>query len=346
MNTAAIPYNRAVSRCVRSSRAWRERSGATLYSSTERLLVPSSHNRRASSPVVAAREHFDERCTPRPSGFRAFLAQPSGVIVSRGRRASGSTNAVLLDRAVSGPSSHGRLALSSVVAARERLDERCTPRPSGFRAFLAQPSGVIVSRGGAAAARRSLYSSSERLPGLPRSTVLRHRQSWRRASGSANAVFLVRAAPGLASSSVVAAARAAWTNAVFLVRAAPVPGVAISRGRRAGGSANAVFLVRAASPRVASDARAVRRTLYSSSERFPPPSSAVPAGATFLNTPVDRLHTLDTIRLHGGRSCARNPRELRVRSGAPSGRRCELRLLPGRWRAARSWSRSRSPRSR
>ena len=226
VNTAAIPYNRAVSRCVRSSRAWRERSRVTLYSATERLLVSSSH---------------------------------------------------------------GRLALSSVVAPRERLDERCTPRPSGFRAFLAQPSGVIVSRG-------------------------------RCASGSA--------------------------NAVFLVRAAPVPGVLVSRGRRAGGSTNAVFRLRAASTRVASDARAVRRTLYSSSERFPPPSSAVPAGATFLNTPVDRPHTLDTIRLHGGRSCARNPRELRVRSGAPSGRRCELRLLSERWRAARRWSRSRSPRSR
>ena len=231
VNTAAIPYNRAVSRCVRSSRAWRERSRATLYSATERLLVSSSH---------------------------------------------------------------GRLALSSVVGPRERLDERCTPRPSGFRAFLAQPSGVIVSRGDAAAARRTLYSSTERFPCLPRATVWRHRQSWRRASGSANAVFLVRAA----------------------------------------------------SPRVASDARAVRRTLYSSSERFPPPSSAVPAGATFLNTPVDRQHTLDTIRLHGGTSCARNPGELRVRSGAPSGRRCELRLLSERWRAARRWSRSRSPRSR
>ena len=112
MNTAAIPYNRAVSRCVRSSRAWRERSRATLYSATERLLVSSSH---------------------------------------------------------------GRLALSSVVAPRERLDERCTPQPSGFRAFLAQPSGVIVSRGGARAVLPTLYSSSERLHRALRTTRERSR---------------------------------------------------------------------------------------------------------------------------------------------------------------------------
>ena len=177
MNTAAIPYNRAVSRCVRSSRAWRERSRATLYSATERLLVSSSH---------------------------------------------------------------GRLALSSVVAPRERLDERCTPRPSGFRAFLDQPSGVIVSRGDAAAARRTLYSSTERFPCLPRSTVLRHRQSWRRGSGSTNAVFLVRAASGPSSlnrlaSSPVVAARERFCQRCIPCPSGSGPGVVLSRGRRASG---------------------------------------------------------------------------------------------------------------
>ena len=234
-----------------------------LYSSSERLPCLPRFTVRRHRQSWRARERFDEGCIPRPSGFRAFLAPPSGVIVSRGGRASGSTKAVFLVRAASVPSSLHRLASSSVVA-------------------------------GTRAVRRKLYSSSERLPCLPRFTVWRHRQSWR--------------------------ARERFDESCIR----PPSGFTARCRRRASGSTNAVLLVRA----------------------VPPPSSAVPAGATFLNTPVDRPHTLDTIRLHGGRSCARNPRELRVRDGAPGGPRGELRLLPGRWRAARGWSRSRSPRSR
>ena len=140
VNTAAIPYNRAVSRCVRSSRAWRERSRAG--------------------------------CTPQPSGSWCLPRMAVWRYRQSWRRASGSTNAVFLNRAVSVPSSHNRLASSSVVAARQRLDERCIPRPSGFRAFLAQPSCVIASRGGARAVLPTLYSLSERL------RAWRRPQSW------------------------------------------------------------------------------------------------------------------------------------------------------------------------
>ncbi len=177
--------------------------------------MSSSHGRLALSSVVAPRERLDEHCTPRPSGFRAFLAQPSGVIVSRGRRASGSTNAVLLDRAVSVPSSHYVWRHHQSWPAHERFCQRCIPRPSGSRAYLVQPSCVIVSRG-------------------------------RRASGSTNAVLLDRAAPGLASSSVVAAARA-------------VRRTLYSSSER---------LPRLAFSSVVAGARAARRMLYSLSERL------------------------------------------------------------------------------
>ena len=161
-----------------------------------------------------------------------------------------SSEAVRLDRTAPGaflvPSSHGRLASSSVVA-------------------------------GARATRRTLYSSTERFPGLPRSTVWRHCQSWQRGSGSTNAVLLDRAV-SVPSSHYVWRHRQSWrrasgsANALFLVRAAPVPGVAVSRGRherldercipppsgfsarcqrRASGSTNAVLLVRAVPPRAA-----------------------------------------------------------------------------------------------
>ena len=204
MNTAAIPYNRAVSRCVRSSRAWRERSRATLYSATERLLVSSSHGRLALSSVVAgaraarrtlysSTERFP--CLPRSTVWRHRQSW---------RRGSGSTNAVFLVRAASGPSSLNRLASSPVVAARERFCQRCIPCPSG------SGPGVVLSRG-----RRASGLDERCIPRPSGSRAWRCHQSWtacgrfcqrciprpsgltarcqRRASGSTNAVLLVRA---------------------------------------------------------------------------------------------------------------------------------------------------------
>ena len=123
-----------------------------------------SHWRRSSRAYASG---FKQRRTPRPSGFRPFLARPSGVMVSCGPRASG-------------------------------LEQRRTPRPSGFRAFPARPSGVTISCGRyvrgsanaglllraastadlARAVRRAPHSSTERLHPALRATRERFDQRW------------------------------------------------------------------------------------------------------------------------------------------------------------------------
>ena len=167
---------------------------------------------------------LEQRRTPRPSGFQASPAQPSGVIVSCGRHASGP-------------------------------ERRRTPRPSGFQAALAQPSSVMVSCG-------------------------------RHARGSTNAGLLLRAA---STADVARAVRrtphssterfhpALWaTRERFDQRRTPRPGGFTPRcGRRASGSTNAGLLLRAVSP---------------------PASRRRRNRVTFLNMPVDQRHPLDTIR--------------------------------------------------
>ena len=96
-------------------------------SSSPRWVVGESVNTAAIS-LQLRRDHMgvadrglhasglEQRHNPRPSGFLAFLSQPSGLMVNCGRLASGP-------------------------------ERRRTPRPSGFQAALAQPSSVMVSCG-------------------------------------------------------------------------------------------------------------------------------------------------------------------------------------------------------
>ena len=186
----------------------------------------------------------ERRRTPRPSGFRAFPAQPSGVIVSCGRHASGP-------------------------------ERRRTPRPSGFQASLAHPSGVMVSCGRQASGpeRRRTPRPSGFLAALAQpSTVMV--SCGRHARGSTNAGLLLRAASTADVARAVRRTPHSSTRERFDEHRTPRPGGFTPRcGRRASGSTSAVALDRAASSRVAGDARAVRPTLDSSSERFPPPEN-------------------------------------------------------------------------
>ena len=172
---------------------------------------------------------LEQRRNPRPSGFLAFLSQPSGLMVNCGRLASGP-------------------------------ERRRTPRPSGFRAFPAQPSGVIVSCGRHASGperRRTPRPSGFLAPlAQPSSVVV---SCGRHARGSTNAGLLLRAA---STADVPRAVRrtphssterfhpALWATCErFDERRSPRPGGFTPRcGRRTSGSTNAGLLLRAVSP--------------------------------------------------------------------------------------------------
>ena len=159
-----------------------------------------------------------QRRNPRPSGFLAFLSQPSGLMVNCGRLASGP-------------------------------ERRRTPRPSGFRAFPAQPSGVIVSCGrhasGPERRRTPRPSGFQASPAQPSGVMV---SCGRHASGPER--------------------RRTPRPSGFRVSLAQPSGVMVSCGRHARGSTNAGLLLRAAS--TADVARAVRRTPHSSTERLHP----------------------------------------------------------------------------